>query len=56
MFKNLWCDEEGASTTEYILLVALIAIAAFAAVKTFGGKIIKLFEGSTNVLDKATPK
>jgi len=56
MFKKLWCDEEGASTTEYILLVALVAIAAFTVVKTFGNQIIKMFNDAIEVLKKATSK
>jgi pilus assembly protein Flp/PilA len=50
-------DERGQGMTEYIILVALIAIAAIAAVKYFGGKTRDSFQAagdsvSTNVTDK----
>jgi len=35
---RLWSDEEGMTTVEYALLLALIAIAAIAAWTTLGGK------------------
>jgi len=36
MFKMLWNDEEGLSTVEYAVLLALVAIAAIAAWTTLG--------------------
>ena len=36
MFKKLWKDEEGLTTVEYALLLALVAIAAIAAWSTLG--------------------
>ena len=36
MFKQLWKDEEGLTTVEYALLLALVAIAAIAAWTTLG--------------------
>jgi pilus assembly protein Flp/PilA len=51
MLKKLFYDEEGATMTEYILLVVLIAIAAIAVVKLFGGSIQRLFSGSATKLN-----
>ncbi|MEI6500534.1 MAG: Flp family type IVb pilin [Armatimonadota bacterium] len=39
MFKMLWSDEEGLTTVEYALLLALVAIAAIAAWSTLGGRV-----------------
>ena len=36
MFKMLWEDEEGLTTVEYALLLALVAIAAITAWTTLG--------------------
>lgn len=48
MLKRLLKDEEGATMTEYILLVVLIAVALIVVVKTFGTKIASLFKTSTS--------
>jgi len=39
MFKQLWKDEEGLTTVEYALLLALVAIAAIVAWTTLGGRV-----------------
>ncbi|MHB1847196.1 MAG: hypothetical protein ACYCWW_20425 [Deltaproteobacteria bacterium] len=44
----------GQGMTEYIIIVALIAIAAVAIVTAFGGNIRALFGNSTDVLAGAT--
>jgi pilus assembly protein Flp/PilA len=36
MFRKLWKDEEGLTTVEYALLLALVSIAAIAAWGTLG--------------------
>jgi Flp pilus assembly pilin Flp len=46
MFKKLLRDEEGATMTEYILLVVLLAVALIAIVRFFGENIAKLFRSS----------
>jgi Flp pilus assembly pilin Flp len=51
MLKKLFYDEEGATMTEYILLVVMIAIAAILVVRNFGGSIQRLFRGSTDKLN-----
>jgi len=43
MLRTFYQDENGQGMVEYILIVALIAIAVIAAVRTFGGKISGLF-------------
>lgn len=43
MLKKLWQNEEGASMTEYVLLTALIALAAFTLIKLFGVSIQAVF-------------
>ena len=39
MMKQLWKDEEGLTTVEYALLLALVAIAAIGAWTTLGGRV-----------------
>lgn len=39
MLKMLWKDEEGLTTVEYALLLALVAIAAIGAWSALGGKV-----------------
>ena len=48
MFKNLWKDEEGLTTVEYALLMALLVVAAIAVWTTFGGKVKESVSSSTN--------
>jgi len=48
--KKLFFDEEGATMTEYIILVVLIAIAAIGVVRIFGERIVALFQSSTDQL------
>lgn len=39
MFRKLWRDEEGLTTVEYALLLALVAIAAITAWTTLGSRV-----------------
>lgn len=39
MMKHLWCDEEGLTTVEYALLLALVAVAAITAWGTLGSRV-----------------
>ncbi len=43
-------DQRGQGMTEYIIIVALIAIAAIGVVTVFGDNIRDLFAGATNAL------
>ena len=53
MLKRLIRDESGQSMTEYILVVALIALAAFIAVKLFGKNIKDAFTGAAEKINEA---
>jgi Flp pilus assembly pilin Flp len=48
--KNLIISEEGQGMTEYIIIVALIAIATIGVITIFGDNIRALFKASTNAL------
>lgn len=45
--RNLMTSEEGATATEYALLVALIAIIIVAGVRAFGGALDGFFDEIT---------
>lgn len=53
MLQNFWHDEQGASMTEYVLLVALVGMAAFVLIKNFGQSIKDLFETGTGLIEDA---
>ena len=46
--KHIWQDEEGLTTVEYALLMALLVVAAIAVWTTFGGKVKESVSSSTN--------
>jgi pilus assembly protein Flp/PilA len=48
--KSIIRSEEGQGMTEYIIIVALIAIAAIAVITVFGQNIRALFAASANAL------
>lgn len=50
MFKMLWNDEEGLTTVEYALLLALVAIAAITAWTTLGSRVSTTVSSATNSL------
>jgi pilus assembly protein Flp/PilA len=50
MFKTLWKDEEGLTTVEYALLLALVAIAAITAWTTLGGRVSSTVTKATSSL------
>jgi len=54
MFKKLWKDEEGLTTVEYALLLALVAIAAIAAWTTLGGRVSNTVSTATQSLPTAS--
>ncbi|MBI2893268.1 MAG: hypothetical protein HYY06_06920 [Deltaproteobacteria bacterium] len=52
--RKLLRDSRGQGMTEYIIIVALIAIAAIGVVTIFGDNIRDLFAGATNALSGET--
>ena len=50
MFKMLWKDEEGLTTVEYALLLALVAIAAITAWSTLGTRVSSTVTKATSSL------
>jgi len=50
MFKSLWKDEEGLTTVEYALLLALVAIAAITAWTTLGSRVSTTVSSATTSL------
>lgn len=48
-------EEEGLAVTEYGLLLALVAVALIAVVKTFGTEIGSWFKTTTGKITSATP-
>jgi Flp pilus assembly pilin Flp len=55
MKKLVFLGRKGQTMTEYILIIALIAIAVIAAVKIFGGKVNQGFENSASQVGKSIP-
>ena len=51
--KAIWSDEEGLTTVEYALLMALLVVAAIAVWTTFGGKVKESVGKSTNAIGNA---
>ena len=52
--KNFFHGEEGQTMTEYILIVALIAIAAIVVLRLFGEQIKDLFTGARDTIENET--
>ncbi|MEN6546832.1 MAG: Flp family type IVb pilin [Armatimonadia bacterium] len=50
MLKSLWKDEEGLTTVEYALLLALVAIAAIGAWTTLGSRTSNTVATATSSL------
>lgn len=46
--KTIWADEEGLTTVEYALLMALLVVAAIAVWTTFGAKVKESVSSSTD--------
>ena len=51
--KSIWKDEEGLTTVEYALLMALLVVAAIGVWTTFGKKIQSSVTASTGALTDA---
>lgn len=54
MLKKLIESEEAQGMTEYILIIALIAVVCVAAIKLFGTQIKTLITKSTSKIKKET--
>lgn len=54
MWKRLWKDEEGLTTVEYALLLALVAIAAIAAWTALGGRVSSTVSSVEGTMGSAT--
>src|SRR5256886_17641634 len=48
--RNLLCSESGQGLSEYLIIVALVAIAAIGVVTVFGRDVRELFSGTTDSL------
>jgi len=56
MVKGLWKDEDGLTTVEYALLLALLVVAAIGVWTGFGGKVRTAVTASgTQIEAAATP-
>lgn len=51
-FIQGWKKQDGQSMTEYILVLALVALVAIAGVKLFGSKLGKLFSDKAAALEQ----
>lgn len=51
--KKFLCGEEAAGMTEYVLIVFLIALVAYVAVKEFGKTVSGRFIGAGNKVEVA---
>jgi len=51
LLKALWTDESGQDTTEYVLLVALIALAVTAGMTILATNINQAFSETGSILD-----
>ena len=54
MLMKLLKDEEAQGMTEYILIIALIAVVCVASIKLFGSQIKSLITKSTTKIKKET--
>lgn len=50
--RRFHCDEDGATATEYVLLLIMIACFAILAVKTFGQTLSSKFQMADEVIVK----
>jgi len=54
MAKGLWKDEEGLTTVEYALLLALLVVAAIGVWTAFGGRVQAIVQDSDAAMDDVT--
>ncbi len=48
--RRLWRDEEGAASSEYVLLATLIAMAVLAGVSALGQSVLTLYTNTVGAL------
>ncbi len=53
LFKTLWSDDSGQDTTEYVLLVLLVALAVTAGMLVLSTSINNSFDAAGTKLDTA---
>jgi len=53
MFKQLWKDQDGLTTVEYALLLALVSIAAITAWTTLGSRVSTTVSSATSNLSSS---
>ena len=53
MAKGLWKDEEGLTTVEYALLLALLVVAAIGVWTAFGGRVKGVVSSSDSAIGTA---
>jgi hypothetical protein len=54
LLKSLWTDDRGQSTTEYILILAVVVMIAVKFKNTFGSKLSAVVEKLGGPIDDAT--
>ncbi len=52
--RNFWADEEGLTTVEYALLLALLVVAAIGIWQGLGTKVQTMVNKSANALEDAS--
>jgi Flp pilus assembly pilin Flp len=52
--KEFLCDEQGQSTTEYIVILSVVVMIALKFKNVFSSKLIGILDNVTNQLDQAT--
>lgn len=55
MLSRIWKDEEGLTTVEYALLLALLVVAAITVWTTFGGTVQSAVSRSDSAISGAMP-
>ncbi len=53
-FARLWKDDQGQSTTEYILILSVVVMIAMKFKNTFQGKLEQITNNLGNQIDQAT--
>lgn len=55
MFRSVWKDEEGVTTVEYALILALVSVAAILAWQTLGGRVSTTVDATSTAIAGAAP-